>query len=83
MRTTQGQVASGRNVQTIITSLKNTTSLNMYRWTRLSNARPTHLLSGSNTSRFFCDLFNFHDIPAKLSRNAKQPGKTRRIRLIS
>jgi hypothetical protein len=52
MRTTQGQAAFGHNVQAIITySNMVKTFSNWYRWTRLFNARRTHLLRSSNTHK--------------------------------
>jgi hypothetical protein len=71
MCTTQGQAAFGHNVQAIITySNFVKTFSNRYRWTRLFNARRTHLLRSSNTHYVNC--CNYRIVPAKLSRNAKQ-----------
>jgi hypothetical protein len=51
MHTTQGQAAFGHNVQAIITySYMVKTFRNRYRWTRLFNARHTHLLQNCVSS---------------------------------
>jgi hypothetical protein len=59
MRTTQGQAAFGNNVLAIITYVFTVkTSCNRYRWTRLFNARRTHLLWSSKFHKSICyELF--------------------------
>jgi hypothetical protein len=44
----------------------------MSHWTRLFNARRTHLLKGSYTRKSYYNGIYPHKIPAKLSRNTKQ-----------
>jgi hypothetical protein len=79
MRTTQGQAAFGHNVQAIINlSCMVQTSCDMYRWTRIVNARRMHLLQVQTlTNRFVLNYCNLRIIPAQLSRSAKQhPSKS-------
>jgi hypothetical protein len=55
MRTTQGQVVFGHNIQAIITySYIVEAFINRYRWTLLFNARRTHLLRISSTHKSIC-----------------------------
>jgi hypothetical protein len=74
VRINQRQGAFGQNVLTIITSPNRVKPfLNICHWTRLFNARRTHLLRSSNPHKTIpMNYSNFRIIPAKLSRSAKQ-----------